>query len=357
MKIVLACPAPARTRHGNRVTALRWSRILRELGHRVRIVGRWRGEACDLLVALHARKSAPSVEALGRSRPEAPIVVALTGTDVYRDIHRSRRAMRVLDRAWRLVALQPLALAELPRRLRPRARVIHQSAPALRRRRRSSAGRFDVCVLAHLRPEKDPFRAALAARRLPPSSRIRIVHAGRALSAAIERRARRESARNPRWIWLGERSRTAARALLARSRILVLSSRMEGGANVITEALAARVPILASRIPGTVGLLGSRYPGYFPAGDTAALAALLHRAETEPELYRRLARACSRLSALASPRRERDAWRRLLAELPGGGGSGGVRIRSRPAPRRRDAPPRPGRAPTNRTTRRTARGR
>ncbi|MGH7857663.1 MAG: glycosyltransferase, partial [Candidatus Binatia bacterium] len=237
-------------------------------------------------------------------------------TDVYRDIHRDPRARAILGRAWRIIVLQPLARDELPRRLRSRVRVIYQSAPPPHRRRRHAGGTFDVCVIGHLRPEKDPLRAAMAVRRLPESSRIRVLHAGKAMSSGIGRRARRETARNPRYRWLGEIRPGEARALLARSRLMVLSSRMEGGANVVSEALAARVPILASRIAGSEGLLGPAYPGFFPVGATRELAALLSRAEKDALFLAGLARACARRAWITSVRREKESWRRLLATLP-----------------------------------------
>lgn len=315
MQILITCPAPAGTRHGNRITALRWARLLRELGHRVEIAPRWVAQQPDLLIALHARKSATSVARFHARHPGRPIVVALTGTDVYRDLQRSAHARHALDCAKRLVALQPLATAMLPVRLRPRVRVIFQSATLLRPSARGSGARFDVCVLSHLRPEKDPLRAAFAARRLPPGSRIRILQVGGAMTPGLARRARAETARNARYRWLGERPHRQARAVLARSRLLVLSSRMEGGANVISEALASAVPVLASRIPGSVGLLGADYPGYFPVGDTAALARLLVRAEGDPAFHARLVHACRRRAGITSPTREKRSWAKLLREL------------------------------------------
>jgi glycosyltransferase involved in cell wall biosynthesis len=166
-----------------------------------------------------------------------------------------------------------------------------------------------------LRKVKDPFRAALAARRLPVSSRIRILQAGTAMEPALARRARAVAHGNPRYRWLGGLPRARARRRLAGSRLLVLSSRMEGGANVISEAVVDAVPVLASRIPGSVGLLGTDYPGYFPVGDTAALGRLLRRAERDPRFYRRLKTWCARLAPRFRPARERAAWRKLLGEL------------------------------------------
>jgi putative glycosyltransferase (TIGR04348 family) len=318
MKIVIITPAPAGSRKGNRITARRWASLLRSLGHRVDVRVEYRNERCDLLIALHARRSADAVQAFHRVHPERPIVIALTGTDLYEDIHTDSSAQKSLELASRLVLLQPLGIEELPPHLRARARVIYQSvevSPSARSSQARGRGFFDVCVLGHLRPVKDPFRTALASRLLPPSSRIRVRHIGAALSPDMAEQAGAEAAANPRYRWLGDLPRWKALRALARCRLLVLTSRMEGGANVISEAIAAGVPVLASRISGSVGLLGPDYPGYFPVGDTRALADLLHRAETDAGYYRSLKAGCRRLRPLFRPARERQSWRRLLSEL------------------------------------------
>jgi putative glycosyltransferase (TIGR04348 family) len=313
MRIQIICPAPRGSRSGNRTTAVRWGRLLRQLGHRVGIAERYREQPCDVLIAMHARRSADAVRSFGARHPHRPLLVALTGTDLYRDIRRSSAAQRSLELATRLIVLQPLGRLELPRRLRRKTRVIYQSAVALRHR--PGRAQFDVCVIGHLRAVKDPLRVALAARRLPDASRVRVRHLGQALTAGLARRARAEMRRNPRYHWLGNQPQRAVRRILARSHLLVLPSRLEGGANVISEAVAAAVPVVASRIRGTCGLLGSRYPGLFPVGDTQALARLLWRAETDRRFYTRLVRACAARAHLFRPQRERRAWQRLLEEF------------------------------------------
>ena len=209
MRVRIVCPAPRGTLYGNRITAMRWAAILRELGHRPLIATSYDGEPCDLLVALHAKKSGPAVAAFHERYPEKPIIVALTGTDVYRDIRNSRIAQKALALATRIVALQPLALAELAPDLRNKVEVIYQSAEKTRAAR---ARAFQVCVAGHLRTVKDPFRAAMAVRRLPPESRIHVVHAGAALDARMAARALAEQARNPRYRWLGELPRAKSAA-------------------------------------------------------------------------------------------------------------------------------------------------
>jgi len=315
LSISIVTPAPRRSRKGNRVTALRWAGILRGLGHRVRIGEEYRGESCEILVALHARRSFPSVKRFREERPDGSVVVALTGTDLYQDLRGSAEAQGSLALASRLVVLQPLGIEELPAPHRAKARAIFQSAACPRSAATPCAGEFPVCVLGHLRAVKDPFRAAEASRLLAADSRVRVLHLGEALDPGTEARARAEMAENPRYQWLGARPRREALRLLAGCRLLVLSSVVEGGANVISEALACGVPVLASRIPGSVGILGPDYPGTFPVGDTAALAALLARAETDPAFLEDLRRRCEAVRPMVAPALERECWARLLGEM------------------------------------------
>lgn len=330
MKIAIVTPAPAGSLYGNRVTALRWAKILRRLGNRVSVSQTYDGKPYDLLVALHARKSHPSVVNFRRHNPSAPIVVALTGTDLYRDIETNHRAQESLDMATRIVVLQPKAIEQLRPSWRRKTRIIYQSVEkklAQTLARSSSVktkttnsdtktnGNFDVCVIGHLRDVKDPFRTALAARSLPDSSTIRILQVGGAMTRRMADRARKEMSANQRYRWLGERQLACVRRILKKSSLSVVSSRMEGGANVLSETIAASVPILASRIDGNVGVLGANYPGYFDVGDTAELTGLLSRAETSPAYLAQLEAWSKRLTRLVDPAREQQAWSELVGEL------------------------------------------
>jgi putative glycosyltransferase (TIGR04348 family) len=327
MKILITTPAPPRSKNGNRVTALRWARILKELGHKVTVSQVYEDGAYDLLVALHARRSHPSISRFHSLHPDKPLIVALSGTDLYRDLKHSKEARESLELATRIIALQPKAFDDLAPRLHAKTRIIYQSAQSVRaaqpllpiHNRHSDnlvgARNFTVCVIGHLRPVKDPFRAALAARLLPSSSRIRVLHVGKAMSDGMAARARAEMEKNPRYLWLGEQPRWRARRILARSHLCVLSSRMEGGANALSESIMASTPVVASRIPGTVGILGEDYPGYFTVGDTRELRRLLIRAEADPNLLSLLRSKCGKLANLFEPAREQRAWKDLLAEL------------------------------------------
>lgn len=323
-KILIAVPGPvpdSSSCTGNWVTAERWQGILTELGHQVRVVGAagapW--PDADLLVALHAGKTFRQIAAFRSRHPDRPIVVTLTGTDLYRDVERFEDARQALRWASRLVVLQPQAFEELGPALAAKARLIRQSTVPIDGAQfgppHNATDSFDVCVVGHLREVKDPFRAAAAASLLPPDSKIRIVHAGCALLDAMGRRAKTEQEQNPRYRWLGELPRDEALRLLASSRVLAHTSLLEGGANAMSEAFVVGLPVVSSRVGGSVGMLGDDHPAYFEPGDTAALARLLRRCETDSEFLAELAKRSRRLAPLYEPAREVAAWESLLAEL------------------------------------------
>jgi putative glycosyltransferase (TIGR04348 family) len=316
MKIVLITPDGPTSRTGNRVAASRWAAILRRLGHHVRLAASYHGQPADLMVAVHAWRSAEAIARFKARYPERPLVLQLSGTDIYQylesDPEPTLRSMRSADR---LVALNDLAWRVVPKELRSRLSVIFQSARPLRSERKPSRRAVVISVIGHLRDVKDPLRAAAATRLLPDDSRVLIEQVGRAYSPAWAARAQAEMAANPRYRWRDDVPAASVRRLLARSHAMVISSSSEGGANVVSEAAVAGVPILASRIDGNVGLLGRDYPGYFPVGGTKALARLLRRIEREPRFVAQLEQAVRRCSPRFRETRETREWRRLLDGL------------------------------------------
>ncbi len=314
MKIALITPAAPGSRHGNRGTATRWAAMLRELGHTVSVQVDWDGRAADLMLALHARRSAASIRNYVMCYADQPLILALTGTDLYRDIRTDEEAQESMRVATRMIVLQDMGLAELAPALRRKPRVVVQSAPVVKRPPPLKSC-FEVVVSGHLRDEKDPFRAAAALKYLSAYSRIRVTHIGGAMSDAMAREARDWMARDKRYRWLGEVTHGKALRLLARSRLMVISSRMEGGANVVSEALANNVPVVASNISGNIGMLGKNYVGYYALEDEYELALILARAEGDPTYLRALARLCLRRKPLVSYKAERDALRRVISEI------------------------------------------
>jgi putative glycosyltransferase (TIGR04348 family) len=337
LRILIATPAPPGSRTGNRQTAGRWAALLADLGHAPTIVEELRGQPCDLLIALHATRSAPSIARYRERAPRGPLIVAGTGTDLYVDLPAGDpRVLRSLGTADRIVVLHPLALDQLPDASRPRARVIVQSArlpPEIAPPQDAPEARDQtdpeeappeggpggrkvrVVVAAHLREVKDPLRAGLAAAILPEDSAIEVVHLGGVLDAGYEERAERLAAETPRYRWIGEVDHADTLRTIAASHALVISSRAEGAPNVLSEAIALGTPVIATDIPGCTGLLGPSHPALFPPGDTEALARLLRRLESDETFRRELEERSRRLAELVRPERERQAWSRLLAEM------------------------------------------
>jgi putative glycosyltransferase (TIGR04348 family) len=321
VRIALITPAGSGSRAGNRHTATRWAAMLRAAGHRVALGTLWQADgATELMLALHARRSYPSIRAFRDAHPCKPLVVALTGTDLYRDIRSSAKARESLELANVLIALQPRAADELSARLRSKLQIVYQScATRLRHAPIGRAVRF--CVIGHLREEKDPLRALAALVRLPPSPAIELVQLGAPLDDALAAEARLGTERDARYRWLGSVPHARALRWLASSHAMVISSRMEGGANVVSEAIRIGVPVLASRIPGNVGLLGERYPGYFPVADDRALAGLLLRTATDARFRLRLEAHVSRLAPLVRPENESRLLRAAISAAQARGGS------------------------------------
>jgi putative glycosyltransferase (TIGR04348 family) len=311
-RLFIVTPAGAGLRNGNRHTALRWATLLRASGHKLRVAVHWEGEPCDALVALHARRSHDSIARYRQQKPTGPLVVTLTGTDLYRDLPDSPEARESLALADRLIVLQEAALNELAPPLRAKTRVVYQSADP-RKAHRPPAKPFRIAVIAHLRAEKDPMRAAAALARLPDKE-LELVQIGEALDERFGHEAKDWAAREPRYRWLGGLTHERTLAWMAKSHVLVVSSVMEGGANVVAEAARIGTPVIASRMPGNIGMLGERYPGYYPVADDAALAELIGRARSDARFYRQLQSALATRRKLFAPAAERAALARVVRE-------------------------------------------
>ena len=193
--------------------------------------------------------------------------------------------------------------------------MIYQSAEAVRASTPKRSVSFNVCVVGHLREEEDPLRTVIAVRNLSHESRIQVTHVGQALDSRLGAEATAEAARNPRYCWIGQLSHRRTRTKMAASDLVCITSKMEGSSNVLSEALASAVPVVASKIPGLVGTLGAKFPGYYPCGDTAKLRRLLLKLEEDRAFYRALKRYCRDLAYLVKPKRELDSWRKLIREI------------------------------------------
>ena len=324
-QVVIVSPALADANNGNWQTARRWRDFLAP-HFPTRIVKAWPDALAGLdrvMLALHARRSAPAIAAWARmhgSAHEAPgLGVVLTGTDLYRDIHSDASARQSLDLARRLVVLHELGPVELPESLRPKTGVIFQSTPA-RQTLPKTPQHLRAVMVGHLREEKSPETLFEAARLLAGHVDIRIDHIGAPLDPALAALAIETMATCPAYRWLGGLPHEATRRRIQRAHLLIHSSRMEGGAHVVMEAVRSGTPVIASRIAGNVGMLGASYEGYFKWADARGLAALLLRcrssqtADSDSFLAYLQAR-CRERAHLFDAATERAALLRLVSEL------------------------------------------
>src|SRR5690554_7312911 len=316
MHILIITPAGPDSKAGNRATALRWQVLLEQSGHQVQVLTGYEGETADLMLALHAWRSAGAVAAWREKHPDKPLIVVLTGTDIYHHQHEYPGVtLASMDTADLLIGLHDLVARDIPESFRDKLVTLRQSAaqPAVRGGSRPEPGQFNICVIGHLRDEKDSLRAAWASRLLPEESAIVVSCAGKPHNDEWRERALSESKDNPRFHWLGELDKEKLENLMAVSSLMVISSVMEGGANVVSEACRAGLPILASDIPGNRGLLGEHYPGYYPVKDEAVLARLMRKAESEPEFLVKLTDCVNELAKTFTPERERQSLEQAVA--------------------------------------------
>jgi putative glycosyltransferase (TIGR04348 family) len=312
-EIVIVTPALADANNGNWQTARRWARML-AAAYRVRLAAAWGGGTEALMLALHARRSADSVARWRALRGPAPLIVALTGTDLYRDIADDGAAQASLRFADRLIVLNELGVGALPEAHKLKARVLLQSCAA-RQSAVKPQRRLRALMVGHLRAEKSPGTFFDAARLLGHRPDILLDHIGAALDPALGAQASALMAAYPHYRWLGGLPHAQTRRRIQAAHVLVHPSRIEGGAHVVIEAVRSGTPVLASRIDGNVGLMGERYGGYFPVDDAAALAGLLQQLRDEPAMLAHLHQQCNERAPLFDPAHESAALQALAGEL------------------------------------------
>ena len=309
-QIVLVTPALANANNGNWQTAKRWSAFLNK-NYRVTACISWDGSPADCMIALHARRSGQSIAKFAASGK--PVALILTGTDLYRDIQTDALAKQSLSLATRLVTLQDAGIAILPAQYRSKTSTIYQSAKSLQHLK-PRASTFDCVMVGHLRDEKDPLTAIRAVLKTQiPRLRLRVI--GDATKAEVGIKALELSQVDTRIQWLGPLPNTSTRREIRRAQILIIPSIMEGGANVIIEAVTSGTPVLASRINGSLGMLGDDYEGYFSVGDSQGLAVLLERCNSDPSFLDRLNHQCCARAKLFDPALEDSAVLALVKNL------------------------------------------
>jgi putative glycosyltransferase (TIGR04348 family) len=322
--IVIVSPALSDANNGNWQTANRWRNMLKGRYH-CRIVKNWPDKFAnqdDIMIALHARRSADSVLAwtstrLAIKQPQNLIVV-LTGTDLYRDLQTYPAAQATLDVASKIIVLQELAPLGLRADWQAKTHVIFQSTPRAPTLPKPTS-HLRALMVGHLRDEKSPQTLLAAARLLAQAdAAIYIDHIGAALDEALGEAAQATALVCPRYRWLDALPHAQTLRSIARAHVLVHTSKMEGGAHVILEAVCAGTPVLASRIDGNVGMLGADYAGYFELGDAQGLANLLLRCRASQtgsdELLQQLQSQIAARAPLFAPERESSQLLALVAK-------------------------------------------
>lgn len=312
--VALVTPALASANNGNWQTAHRWSQMLS--GHyNVHLQTQWESGDEALLIALHARRSAASIAAWRARYPHRPIVLVLTGTDLYRDIAHDPLAQQSLQLADCLVVLNEFGATALPPDLRFKMRVCLQSSPAQPATQPKTNRHLRALMVGHLRDEKDPQTYFAAARLLADRSDILLDHIGAALDPTLGEAAQALAVQQPHYRWLGALSHARTRARIASAHVLVHPSRMEGGAHVVIEAIVSGTPVIASAIDGNLGLLGTDYAGVFAPGDAQGLARLLRQLRNDPAMLHTLQQQCALRAPLFEPAREQATLLATLAEF------------------------------------------
>jgi putative glycosyltransferase (TIGR04348 family) len=313
-RIVIVSPALSDANNGNWQTAKRWALLLGK-HYRTRIIKQWPDENAqsdDVLLALHARRSAASVAAWHAQHGSKNLVLALTGTDLYRDIQTDKEAQRSLDLAGRLIVLQPLGIHELSSAHRTKTQVVLQSTTS-RTTLPKTMRHLRAVMVGHLRDEKSPQTLFATALALRAREDIYIEHIGAGLDENLTQDAINTVAACARYSWAGALKHSQTRSKIQRAHVLVHASKIEGGAHVVMEAVCSGTPVLASRIPGNVGMLGDDYVGYFPVGDAQALAQMLEHCKDEPAFLDRLKAQCALRAPLFAAQAEQSALLNALA--------------------------------------------
>lgn len=332
MKISISSPFPADSLQGNSVSGRRISGLLSDAGHQVEIFQDGFAADCDFLIALNAWRSAGVIEQFAtvqgtvsdrtgyndkvyrvQSRPR--LVVIMTGSDLFPlDGILKAETLRSIQLADAIVVTQDQArdkinhplVREIRKSIELPAEIIdYEGFP------KRTTPPFRGMLVAHLREQKNPF---LYLRSIPHlKTPIQIHHYGNANSMEFRENAGKYS--SEAYEWKGEVPRSDLLKALKNADFLLNTSYIEGSSNAIYESIALGTPIIASAIPGNIGVLGKDYPGLFHLDDSKSLASILDTFSTSESFRNRIQEWCDALKVDFDPRREQKDWCDLLAEL------------------------------------------
>lgn len=315
MDILILCPIINALETGLYTTARRWETIFRQLGHNVRIASPSDAVTeTDILVALNPVRCSSYLEDLPLS--ETPLIVVLTGTDIYNELKKKPNFYRHLESARVLIGLHPGITEEVPERYRSKLRVIVQSAPNQKSRPQNNILYGQAIFIANLRYFKRPMTVFAAACALNENVNINITHIGDIVDDEYHFWSQPEFHKTvPRYNWLGAKTREDTASALASSDVMLIASSTEGGSNVQSEAISAGVPIISSRNRCVESLLGSDYPGLFDTDNHHQLACLIEKFFVDHSFRELLKSNVSRASYQFSYDLEVEKWKNVIQEI------------------------------------------
>ena len=316
MRVLVTTPYGLDSLQGNTVSAKRIVSLLHEAGLDSEVVSDGSSFAdADVLIALHARKSAHFIDAFLHANPEGKVLLYLTGTDLYSDIPKgcviSDNSMKQADA---LVVSQEASFHSVPEKYQSKISVIYTSIQLPKHELYASDNGVSIfSCIGHLRAVKQPFMAVNALQLLDDEVQLKLL--GDVVDEGLDKVAQDWQDKDHRFQWLGSLPHADTMQWMKNSLVTLNTSVMEGGANSVGESIVLGVPVLASRIEGNIGMLGADYDGYFsaePADGVQELADLMQRVLHDKAFLKHLQRQAQERSTKFTRENEKLGWMNLI---------------------------------------------
>ncbi len=267
---------------GNYVTSKRYAYHLQNLGYRVFVYNGFEEkvnvEGVRCAFVLHAEKGSHVIKELAAKN--VPVVLVLTGTDLYRDIistknSKKERCFRSIQLASAIVVLHENAVSDLLKVVsfpRERIFVVLQSVVDFKKRTFlfKKKNHYKILLLSNIRKEKGIIVAISGflefQKNIDARTKFTLDHIGGVLDQGYFKKITNLLEGVKSVSFLGSIEKDKLQTMLASYDLLLHSSFIEGGSLVIQEAQNAGLPIIASDISCHAALLGSAYVGLHSVG-------------------------------------------------------------------------------------------
>lgn len=312
MRVLIVTPYPLSGSNGNTITAKRLETILDIPPIRAEALHTHTPPPADILINLHATKTFPAAKHFKATNPNAKLITLITGTDLNQHLPAKHPHIApALELADVIVVPHHHALPELPTSVHAKTKVIPASIVIPELPSLPPLPSPTIILPSHLREVKNPFllNRALA---VIPDLHLHALLLGRELEAGLSQLAFQLQENDQRFRYLGELDHHQTLAHIRGATLTLNTSHQEGGPNAIAESIVLGTPVIASRIAGNVGMLGTTYPGLFTPDDPASLASLIKKFLTDPTFHNLLTQKTLALADHFHPAREQRSWLELL---------------------------------------------